>query len=855
MPKTVEALKVSERMTIDGILKERVWQNSGIEDFTQSEPLDGAQPTEKTAVWVGYDDKALYVGARLSDSKPEEIIRRLGRRDDQTESDWFMFAVDPYFDRNTGYQFGVNPAGSVLDMTLYNDVREDLTWDGLWECATSVDQSGWSVEMRIPFHQLRFQKKDNPVWGVNFSRTIKRKNERIIYAWAPRHESGYVSHFARLVGIEDIDPGSHIEVRPYSAAKAAFLTPEKPNSLKTLKKLSGNAGLDLKIGLQNNLTLDAAINPDFGQVEVDPAVINLTAAETYYEERRPFFIEGSRLFSFGLGGVNYSSSFWGIPLFFYSRRVGRAPQGNVDANGVVDDPEWSTILAAAKLTGKVGKGWNLGFLGALTEREVVAADEDGHSRKEGIEPSSYYGALRIQKEFNGGRQGIGFITTSVFRSFQDDRLRNLLSRSALSFGIDGWASLAQDRSWVVSGWLGATQIAGSKTAISLLQSSYLHYFQRPDAGYVKVDGSATSLNGWAGRLYLTRQGRQFIFNASINMISPGFDVSDLGYQDVRDSLHGHIQAGYDSPYPGKVFREWHAVAGTARRYDFGGNKNDDLAFVNLGGKFLNYWESTLIWTYRPDRWTHDLTRGGPLMKNPSFAQVEWFLNSDDRRTWIFTLSGSFYRGSAQDKGWSMNADLRWNPRSNINLSIGPSYGPGFISAQWIRHIDDAEMTATFGARYVFGELHQKTALMNFRINWVFTPKLSLQAFFQPFIGVGAYGRFKELARPKSYNFHVFGEGPSIIRLENGIYTIDPDGAGPSPPFSFPKPDFNYKSLRGTIVLRWEYRTGSVLYVVWTQNRIDDSNPGVFQFGRDISRMFHAPGNNILMLKLSYDFNL
>lgn len=853
--KTVVALKVTERIKIDGILDEEIWQTSGIEDFTQSEPFDGAQPTERTVVWVGYDDKSLYVGAWLIDSQPEGITTRLGRRDDQVESDWFIFAVDPYFDRNTGYQFGVNPSGSMVDMTLYNDAREDYTWDGLWECAATIDQSGWSVEIRIPFHQLRFQKKDKAVWGINFSRIIKRKNEKNVYAWVARHESGYVSHFARLVGIEDIHPGSHLEIRPYSAAKASFVSSENDNPLKTGKALSGNVGIDFKIGLRNNLILDATINPDFGQVEVDPAVINLTAAETYYEERRPFFIEGSTLFSFGMGGVNYNSSFWGIPLFFYSRRVGRSPQGYVESNGVVDYPEWSTILAAAKLTGKVGKGWNLGFLSALTEREHAIYEDDLDRRRAEVEPASYYGTMRVQKEFNGGRQGLGFIATSVFRNFQDDSIRDLLSRSAVSFGIDGWASLTRNRSWVVSGWLGATQIAGSKTSISRLQSSYLHYFQRPDVKYVSFDRNATSLNGWAGRLYLTRQGRRFIFNASVNAVSPGFDVSDLGYQDVRDSLQGHIQAGYDSPYPGKVLREWHIVAGTARRYDFGGNKNDDLAFINIGCQFLNYWESTLTLTHRPDRWTHDLTRGGPLVKNPSFSRVDWLLNSDDRKPWILALTGSFYKGSAGDKGWSINVELRWNPGSNINLSIGPSYGFGFTSAQWIRQVDDAEMTATFGTRYVFGELHQKIALMNFRINWIFTPRLSLQAFIQPFIGVGAYDRFKELARPKSYDFHVFGEGMSTLRVENGIYTIDPDSAGPSPSFSFSKPDFNYKSLRGTVVLRWEYRPGSVLYLVWMQNRTDYSNPGVFQFGRDVSRLFHAPGNNIVMLKFSYNFNL
>ena len=607
----------------------------------------------------------------------------------------------------------------------------------------------------------------------------------------------------------------------------------------------------MKYNLQSNLIFDFSINPDFGQVEVDPAVINLTAAETFYPEKRTFFVEGSNLLNFGRGGASFISSFWQVPTFFYSRRIGRPPQRISHSMDLVDYPEWSTILTAAKVIGKLGGGWNIGFLNALTERELV---NEGQNKIE-VEPFSSYSLMRIQKEYSEGRQGIGIILGSVFRNMKTEHLENVLPKKAISFGIDGWTFLNSKRSWVLTGWMGMTSISGDKVAISDRHRSYIHYFQRPDVDYVKLDDNATSFNGWAGRMYLARQGGNFIFNASLGAVSPGFDVSDLGFQNARDLINGHMQVGYTSLHPGKLFRRWHCVAGVAREYDFGGNKTDDLFFLNTGTQFLNYWEWRLEFFHLSNRWTHDLTRGGPLTLDPSRGIWTLTLNSDNRKSVVLNLSGSYSSSRQDGQNMSLYAGLRWKTRGNFELSIGPMYSSGFSASQWITAVKDPIMPVTYGTRYIFGDIDQKTLSLSLRMNWIFSPQASLQAYIQPFLGVGFYDRFKELARPRSFEFTLFTPENAAISIKNGFYSIDPDKEGPAQPFSFSSPDFNYKSLRATVVFRWEFRPGSVFYAVWTQNRLDNMYPGDFNLGRDISALLKSPGDNIFMIKISYYFDI
>ena len=855
--KVVKAIRVNEQIQIDGILNEEVWKNEGYSDFVQSDPIDGAEPTEKTIVWIAYDDEAIYIGARLYDSQPELIVKRLGRRDDFLDSDWFIFAVDPYYDRRSGFQFAVNPAGSIVDWTLYNDEWNDNTWDGVWEWGVNIDDKGWSVEIKIPFNQLRFEKKERYIWGVNFVRIIKRKNERDTFVWIPKEDSGYVSHFAKLIGIENINTGRHIEVLPYTVGQATFSPSQPGNPFQTGKDYLGNIGFDLKVGVKSNLTLDVTVNPDFGQVEVDPAVINLTAYETYYQEKRPFFIEGSNIFNaFGKGGstmdvnINFAS-----PSFFYSRRIGRPPQGDVTHDGYVNFPDKTTILGAFKLTGKV-KGWNLGFINALTAREYAEIDSNGERFKEEVEPFTYYGVLRLQKEFNEGRQGLGFIATSVIRDLRNKNLEDILNRRAFSLAVDGWTFLDKNKAWVFTGWIGGTFVEGSKTAILRLQKSSLHYFQRPDATHVEVNENATSLKGWSGRFVLNKQKGNFIFNVAIGAISPGFDCNDIGFQfSGFDVINWHLITGYAWLHPGNVFRQFWIAGGTFQNYDFGGNKTWEGCLIGANGQFLNYWGFDFMFAYNPDTLSKTLTRGGPMAVIPYGYQVNFSISSDSRKPIVLNTFTSVYNRPLEGYHWNASLSLRWKPKSNISISFGPGIYIRNSDIQWVTKRDDPFMVDTYGTRYIFAKIKQKTLFNEIRINWTFTPKLSLQLYLQPFMAIGKYSEFKELAKPRSFDYNIYGEGLSTITYSEDKYTVDPDGPGPAPAFSFWNPDFNFKSLRGTMVLRWEYLPGSTLYFVWTQNRADYSHPGQFSFWRDLESLFTAEGDNIFLIKISYRWNI
>jgi len=856
MGREVQAVQAKEAIRIDGRLMEAVWQGKGTDDFTQRNPLDGKPATERTEVWVAFDDQALYVAARLHDAEPAKIVGLLGRRDDELDSDWFTFAVDPYFDRRSGFSFSINPAGSIIDRTLFNDEWDDSTWDGVWESAARVDGQGWTVEMRIPYEQLRFPAKEEYLWGVNFKRTIQRKNEQDFFSWVPKEENGFVSRFARLTGIHGIRPGRHFEAMPYSVGKLAFRPREEGNPFRTGSDLFASVGLDLKYGLKSNLTLDLTFNPDFGQVEVDPAEVNLSVFETYYSEKRPFFIEGSSIFSFGYGGANSNWGFnWMNPEFFYSRRIGRPPQGGIDSDGYADYPEMTTILGAAKLSGKVAGNWNVGFLNAVTAREYAAVDNAGSRSGQEVEPFSDYAVLRAQKDFNQGRQGLGFMATGVFRDLDEPGLLDVWGRQALALAADGWLQLGKTQEWALTGWLGASRVAGSPEYILDLQRSPLHYFQRPDADYLDLDPMATSLSGWAGRLALNKQKGNIIFNAALGAISPGFETNDLGYQWRGDYVNAHVAGGYQWLHPGKVFRDASVTAALARGWDFGGNSIMENYFLFASWDFLNYWGGSLELGYLDASYDKEATRGGPLLRQPVGSFFDFHVYSDSRKPLVVSVYGEVSRRRDGTSEFAIGPELRWKPRSNVSLSLHPDVDFLKTYRQWVTNIDDPLMTATYGRRHVFAFLDEKVLSAEIRLNWIFSPRISLQAYLQPLIVVGAYSGFKELALPATTSFSLYGENGSTISYADGEYAVDPDGSGPAPGFTFSDPDFNFKSLRGTVVFRWEYRPGSAFYLVWTQNRQDFANPGDFDLGRDIGDLISAKGDNIFMVKATYRFNL
>ena len=856
-PATITATRTSgaEAPTIDGVLDEAAWAGApAISAFTQRDPIEGARPSEATDVRVLYDDAALYIGARLSDRQPDSIMARLGRRDADLESDLFGFFIDPYFDRRSGYYFAVGAGGTLYDGVLYNDEWDDDAWDGVWQGRARIDEGGWTVEMRIPYSQLRFQKKPVHTWGVNFRRDIARRNEEVYLVYTPREGSGFVSRFIPLVGVREIAPPRRIELLPYATAKATYDDVARENPFRDGSDYAPAVGADVKVGIGSNLTLDATVNPDFGQVEVDPAVVNLSDTEVFFEERRPFFIEGASLFNFGTGGArNYWGFNWPGGDLFYSRRIGRAPQGGVPDHDHADVPSGTRILGAAKLTGKLGDLGNLGVVQAVTAREAASFVHDGQRARADVEPLTYYGVFRGQKEIDDGRQGIGFMSTVAQRRFGEDRLREQFGSGAYVGGLDGWTFLDKEQEWVVTGYAALSHLRGTSAYLTDVQRSPVHYLQRPDTDHVDVDTSAASLTGWTARVYLNKQKGKYFSNSALGFISPRFNANDLGFTSRTDVVNGHVGAGRQWTEPNGWRRQMELGGALFQSRDFAGNVTWTGLFHFGFVRFLGF--QSVFWNlaYNPETVSNRRTRGGPLTLNPPGYQFNIGARSDSRKTWTL---GAFF--DTYQSGWTRSVDVsveaRWQPAPNLALSVGPGLSLGDEAAQWVGAYDDPLATETFGTRYVFADLDQTTLSADVRLDWTFTPKLSLQVYLQPLVSSGDYFNFKELERPRSFDFLVYGDGASTF--DAATRTADPDGpAGPAAAIELPQRDFSTVSLRGNAVFRWEYRPGSTLYLAWTQRRQDQADVGTFQFDRSLGRLWDARPENIFLIKLNYWLSL
>lgn len=853
--KIIPAYKLKDlKLNLDGKLTEPIWQKEPIKDFTQRDPNEGVPASEKTEVWVAYDQNYIYVAAHLYDSKPELIDASLARRDGYTNSDWFGFYVDAYNDKRTGNFFAVNAGGTMVDGVLYNDSWDDDTWDGIWEAKTSIDGTGWMVEMKIPFSQLRFNEEDKMTWGVNFTREIKRNNEKSFYVMVPKNESGFVSRFATLDGLTDIKPKQRLEVLPYVVQKSQFLIHDKNDPFYKSNQHKTAFGADIKIGIGSNLNLDATINPDFGQVEVDPAVVNLSAFESYFDEKRPFFIEGSNMFQFGVGGINNNWGFnFGWPQLFYSRRIGRSPRGATSSTDYVNYPSETRIMGAAKLTGKLDDKTTIGALSAITERTYATLYNYGNQSNEEIEPFTHYGVFRAKREFNGGDQSLGVMFTSVNRDLGDNPLRSNLAKNAFVLGLDGYTFLDEEKVYAVAASFAGSYTTGTKEYLQRLQQKSYRYFQRPDATYATLDTNRTSLAGFHGRIMLNKQSGNFYLNAALGAISPGFEDSDLGFQFNAEKINGHLVLGYRWFEPDGFFRRKQFYFTHARSYDFEGNLVDNLLWLNSNFTLMNYWSFGIRSSYNFEAVNKFATRGGPLVIHPAEFGIGLNVFSDSRQEITFGFFGNYAKDEINGINRFLGFDVQWKPNTQLSFSIGPEINLNDENRQWVGNFTDAKAANTYGTRYVFSSLQQKTISANIRLNWTFTPAITLQLFLQPLFAVGDYYGFKELARPRSSEFIEYGTNGSTINYDGsaGVYNVDPDGSGPASTYQIGNPNFNYKSLRGTAVLRWELMPGSILFFVWSHDQANYDDPGSFSLGRDWKNLLKSEGNDVFAVKFSY----
>jgi hypothetical protein len=846
------AVRTATAPSIDGRLDDAAWNGAPVTSlFVQRDPDEGEPASEATEVRIAYDDEAIYIGARMHDRG--NVTSRLGRRDmTNASSDWFRVGLDSYYDRRTAFRFEVNPAGVRRDFTVSGTSAEgDLAWDAVWDAAATIDANGWTAEMRIPFSQLRFTDADEQTWGLQLERIIDRRQELAMFSFTPKSEAGGVPAFGDLTGLRGLRPGRKLELLPYVLSQGTFQAASS-NPFVDAHDMDAAAGLDAKYRITSNLTLTATANPDFGQVEVDPAIINLTAFETRFEERRPFFVEGANSFRFGgtVGGPSAAAA-----SVLYTRRIGRAPQLGIPANEG-DIPSFATILGAAKMNGKTASGWSLGVLNATTGAEHARyRDPFGATQRALVEPLTNYFIGRVNRELRRGQTQIGGIVTTTNRDLASDARANQLREDAYSGGIDfvhEWAN----RGWNLSGFLVGSHVDGNQQAILATQRSSTRYYQRPDATHVRLDPTATSMGGVAGSVQMRKAaGLHWTSDSWIQFVSPGYEVNDVGFLTRSDRRAFGNGINYNQRTPGKIWRDWRSTTYVNYAQNYDGDTIDHFYWTRLVMTHLSYWQADGAVWYEPERTDDRFTRGGPLANRPSVTRWIGIVRSDVRKPFTGTLEYNLVadRAGSRNRYWDLQLSLRTSPR--WNLAVGPRFQHVIQDAQYVSAIVDPLMTDTYGTRYIFSHLDQRETSIVTRLNYTFTPDLSFELYAQPLVSNGDYGTPREFQRPRGYDFKTYGEDVGTIALEGDRYVIDPDGAGAAPSFTVPERSFTTRSLRGNAVLRWEYRPGSTLYVVWQQDRLNDERMEDFGTGRAFNSLFDGGRtNNVFAIKFSYWIN-
>lgn len=850
--KTIEVKKINgESISIDGKLDESAWiftNNSS--DFTQRDPHEGKPTTESTSFSILYDDENIYIAVKALMNDNSAIKGILSRRDEESPSDWIYVSIDSYNDNRTAFEFGLNPVGVKRDLRRFDDTDRDVNWDAIWEGKASVDENGWYAEFKIPFRELRFDNSNSKTWGLQIHRHIAENNEDAYWAFWPKDESGYVQHYGDLIGFSEIPKQRRIYLMPYitgSYTKADFL--KNPIHLNAYD-YEKNIGLDAKIGITSNLTFDLTVNPDFGQVEADPAELNLSAFESYFREKRPFFVEGGNIFNFNLG--------WGNSLF-YTRRIGRSPHYYAyDDNGYETNPTATRILSAGKISGKTSSGWSIGVLDAITAKESGTIKFEGGlpTKTVTVEPLTNYFVSRVQKDLREGRTTIGGIFTATNRNINDEHL-DFLHTKAYAGGID-FDHYIFDNKYEIEGVFALTNVYGSQEAILETQTSSIHYFQRP-VQHLSIDSSATNLRGFSHRFAFSKiRGEHWRWSFSEWTFSPGLETNDLGFNRQADSRNQSLWTQYREDDPGKYIRRYNTDFSIWNSSTFGNETTDLSCNVNGNLTFINYWDIGGGIGYRLFGYLTTETWGGPAVRLNSRLELWGNISSDNRKsinTELFAWRGENGSGSI----WSgLDQNINWRPTQNFSLSANIRYSQVFDSWAFWPGYGQLEDLQTGNLHYLMVEKDQETISATIRLDLTLTPNLSIQYYGSPFITAGKYKNFKKLIDPDgeifSDRFLEYDQSVQQYDEQNEVWEIDYDNDGISN-YEVPNLDFNYKQFNSNLVIRWEYKTGSALYLVWSQGVSDYISNGVLNYSKDLKNFFKADIENIVLLKFSYLLNI
>ncbi|HVU25326.1 MAG TPA: DUF5916 domain-containing protein [Opitutus sp.] len=833
--RTYDAARLTgEPPVVDGRLDDACWrEGEWAGGYRQREPFEGAEPTAPTEIKILYDNRNLYVAIRAYDPEIAAQPRLLGQRD-EFSGDMVGVTFDSYLNRRTGFEFDVTSGGSKLDLILKNDGSVDLSWNAVWDAKVGSEAGAWTAEFCIPLSQLRYSQAREQVWGLHAWRWIRRKQEESNWQVIPMDNQGFVRAFGELRGITDLPPSRRIEVLPYAVVKLESLEREPANPYRRGDTTGVTGGLDAKVGVSSDFTLDLTVNPDFGQVEADPSEINLTTVETFFAEKRPFCIEGKAMFDFGLDD----------DLPFYSRRIGAAPSLAPAGPGFVDLPAAVRILTAEKITGRTAGGFSLGALHALTSREDARiTTADGVERRQLAEPQTHAIVVRAQNDFAGGDTLVGGIFTATLRAGNETKIAPL-PRQAVTGGLD-LTQYWNDRAYFFEARSLMTRIAGAPAAITGLMRDFVHNYQRPDADYLAVDPSARSLEGNAGHVRSGKGSGRWRFFGDVSWRSPGVDFNDLGYLATADFVRAAAQVEYFSAEPGAALRRRDVWLRATSTRDYGGEILEHE--LRLGTEFagLNNWILSTDLRMQAERLDTRVLRGGPALQRPVRVPVWVYFQSDGGRSTQVKFNGGGSVAADGSHYWQVGPEVMHRFGDRLRVGVEVDYTENKAESMYAGQADAA--TAT---HYLMGRMEQRTLSSELRVQANFSPTLSLSYYAGPYASTGRFNRFKEVVAPRAARDDDRFAWIAAQKTADGY-----EATNGTETFSFADPDFHWRELKSNLVLRWEFRPGSAVYAVWSQHRADARDTGAFDGTGEYRRLLEAHPDNTLLVKVSYWFSI
>lgn len=832
---------------IDGVLNDAAWQQPGWEDdFRQYSPVEHAAPSQRTEFKIFHDGTFVYVGIKCLDSEPGKIAHIRSRRDDAL-GDRVGIELDSYNDHITAYCFYVSVAGVKWDYTSSDNNGQDANWNPVWWVKTSQDEKGWYAEMRIPLSELRFKPEADSRWGMQIGRRIYRNQEVDLWQPMSREQQGWNANLGTMKWAEKVDSKLPLNITPYMVGQIDKFRKDNDNPFRMDgHKSKLNVGFDAKLGISSNWTADVTVNPDFGQVDADPSQVNLTAYEVFQQERRPFFIEGRNIFSFGIG---VGDGDLGTETLFYTRRVGRKPHYSPDLadNEHTDRPEFTRIIGAAKISGRTSKGLSIGVMEAVTAREFAKFDKGGVRREEEIEPLTNYSVVRVNQELNNARTQFGAILTSTIRDLDADQL-NFLHRNATTGGIN-FLQYMYGKKWSLNFSTYFSNVQGSRKAILKTQEGAGHYFQRPDASYLGVDSTRTALTGNGGKLVLSKESGRLRMMLCALWKSPQLEINDLGFARSVDDITQIYWAGYRFTKPKGIMRSANFNFNQWASWSYGGDYKGIGGNINGGLTFKNLWTAYGGANININQLSTDLLRGGPAVNIGDFGNLWVNLGTDESKKLYLECNagtgGSISNSS--DKWTDMSATITYRPASFVSIVLSPGY---FYEDNAIQYVNKA--TIDKRSVYILGRIKQEVFRVSARINVSFTPELTLQYWGQPFIATGDYSEFKRAANVKSSRyselFYQYDNSEISYNDKDKVFLINEhDGSA----YKFDRPHFTSREFLSNMVLRWEYTPGSTLFVVWSQNRSSSSKYGKPRIAGDMGDLFKTYPYDVFLVKFSY----